>query len=99
MFKIEANGEHYIVIPTAEYLEERFNRFDLPYDTNWEIYRLYNYKPREFFQYLISVFEAEIYVKERWPYFEISFNKEINALRFKQELEERAEKYSTQQEN
>ena len=99
MFKLEKYEDYCCVVPSAEYLEARFNRFDLPYDTNWEIYRLYNYKPRELFQYLIAAFDATIFIKEKWPYFEIRFTKETNALLFKAELEKRAEEINTQPEN
>ena len=92
MFRVEKvrEQERYIVYPSAHYLEKRFNRFDLPYDTNWEIYRLYNYTPEDFFKYLISKFHASVEFKERFSYVDIYFPSKEDAEAFRDELENRA---------
>ena len=91
MFKIEESNNYYIVIPTASYLQEHFDRFSFPYDTNWEIYKLYNYEPRHFFEYVISAFNATVEFQESFPYATVKFKEQKNALAFKTELEQRVE--------
>lgn len=92
MFRVEKvkDQELYIVYPSAHYLEKRFNRFDLPYDTNWEIYRLYNYTPENFFNYLISKFNAIVEIKQDFSYINFYFPTKEGAENFRDELENRA---------
>lgn len=89
MFKIEEKNEKFYVIPTAEYLLEHFDRFSFPYDSNWEIYKLFNYPAEDFFKFIISNYEAHVIFQQEFPYVEIFFTKYINAEYFQKELEKR----------
>lgn len=89
MFKIEEKNEKFYVIPTAEYLLEHFDRFSFPYDSNWEIYKLFNYPAEDFFKFIISNYEAHVVFQQEFPYVEIFFTKYINAEYFQKELEKR----------
>lgn len=92
MFRVEKvrEEERYIVYPSAHYLEKHFDRFSFPYDTNWEIYRLYNYAPEDFFKYLISKFHAFVEFKRDFSYVDFWFPTRENAEAFREELETRA---------
>lgn len=90
MFKIEENNNSYLVIPTASYLQEHFDRFSFPYDTNWEIYKLFNYEPRQFFEFVISAYNGAVTFQEKFPYALVTFSKKTDAEAFKTELENRA---------
>ena len=89
MFKIEEKNEKFYVIPTAEYLLEHFDRFSFPYDSNWEIYKLFNYPAEDFFKFLIANYEAHIVFQYEFPYVNIYFSKYIKAEQFKNELKKR----------
>lgn len=91
MFKVEESNGVYVVIPTASYLQEHFDRFSFPYDTNWEIYKLYNYEPRQFFEFIISAYNGKVKFQEAFPYALITFNNKEDAEAFKTELETRAQ--------
>ena len=91
MFKVEESNGVYVVIPTASYLQEHFDRFSFPYDTNWEIYKLYNYEPRQFFEFVISAYKGNVKFQEAFPYTLITFNNKEDAEAFKTELETRAQ--------
>ena len=90
MFKIEERNDRYYVLPTAEYVLEKFDRFSFPYDTNWEIYRLFKYPPEQFCQYLVSQYRALVTFKNEFPFIDFSFSTYSTAEEFKKELEERA---------
>lgn len=91
MFKVEESNGTYVVIPTASYLQEHFDRFSFPYDTNWEIYKLYNYEPRQFFEFVISAYKGNVKFQEAFPYALITFNDKKDAEAFKADLETRAQ--------
>ena len=90
MFKIEEKDNVYFVIPTAETLINNFNRFEVPYDSNWEIYKLFGYEPQDFAKYIISTFNATVIVQYEFPWMKFYFKKYIDAENFKNELEKRA---------
>lgn len=90
MFTIEEENERFFVIPTAEYVLERFNRFDLPYDTNWEIYRLFGFEPEEFIQYVIAAYDARVEIHYKFPWITFYFPSYVKAEIFKNELEKRS---------
>ena len=89
MFKINVNNDVYTVVPTAEYLLEHFDRFSFPYDSNWEIYKLFNYEPVELFQYICAAFNGRIRIYQDFPYATIEFITIQDAEKFKNELERR----------
>ena len=92
MFKIEEKNNKFFVMPTADYLLDNFDRFSFPYDSNWEIYKLFNYPPEQFFQYIICQFNAHVTFKPEFPFVSIYFPTEFDAGQFKQELITRAKK-------
>lgn len=84
----EANGKYYVV-PAAETVEKNFNRFDLPYDSGWEIYRLFNFTGRDFVNYVIKKFNAKVNLKTTFPFVEIYFEDYYEAKAFQTEVEKR----------
>ena len=90
MYKIEEKDNRYFVIPTAENVLNHYNRFEMPYDSNWEIYRYFNYSPEDFIKYIISSFEAHVIIQYEFPWMKFYFTKYSNAERFKEELEKRS---------
>lgn len=90
MYKIEEKDEGYYVIPTAETVQANFNRFDVPYDTNWEIYKLFNFPPEDFIKYIISAFNARVFIKYEFPWVKFYFHNYSDAENFKKEVEKRA---------
>ena len=90
MYKIEEKNGKYVVVPTAETVMNNFNRFEMPYDSNWEIYKLFNFPPEDFIKYIISVFEAHVTIHYEFPWIRFYFNNYIAAEKFKNELETRA---------
>lgn len=90
MFKINAENNIYTVIPTAEYLLDNFDRLSFPYDSNWEIYKLFNYEPMELFQYISAAFNGRVRIYQEFPYATIEFLEYSDAESFKNELEKRA---------
>lgn len=91
MFFIKQQAEGYVVVPTPEYLLQNFNRFEFPYDSNWEIYKLYNFLPKQLFHYLTVTFNATVCIYEEYPYATISFKNETDAKNFLKDLERRAQ--------
>lgn len=92
MFKVETKNDKYYVIPTVEHILENFDRFSFPYDSNWEIYKLFGYEPEDFFKFIISVYEAHVVLQFEFPWVSFYFDKYSNAETFKNELENRATK-------
>ena len=92
MYKIETKNDKYYVIPTAETVMENFNRFEMPYDSNWEIYKLFGFGPKEFIEYIISAYEAEVLICYEFPWIRFYFHKYSSAENFLKEVEERANK-------
>ena len=90
MFKIEERNDKFFVIPTAETVMENFNRFEMPYDSNWEIYKLFNFPPEDFIKYVISAFGAHVTIHYEFPWIRFYFNNYISAENFKNEVEKRA---------
>lgn len=90
MFKIEEKNDKFYVIPTAEYLLEHFDRFSFPYDSNWEIYKLFNYPAEDFFKFIISNYGARVFFQQEFPYVSFYFSNYIQAENFKKELTTRA---------
>lgn len=90
MFKIEEKNDKYYVVPTAEYLLEHFDKFSFPYDSNWEIYKLFKFPPKDLFDFLAATFDAKIIFQREFPYVSIYFHNYVKAEIFKKELEQRA---------
>lgn len=90
MFKIEEKNNKYIVIPTAEYVLDHFDKFSFPYDSNWEIYKLFNYDAEDFFKFVIAAYGAEVIFQYTFPWVNIYFSKYTDAENFKKEIEKRA---------
>ena len=44
MYKIEEKDNKFYVIPTAETVLNNYNRFEMPYDSNWEIYKHFGFE-------------------------------------------------------
>ena len=63
MYKIEEKDNKYYVIPTAETVLNNYNRFEMPYDSNWEIYKYFGFEPEDFIKYIISVFNAHVIIQ------------------------------------
>lgn len=80
-FKIEERQNKYYIVPTASYLST-IKEIYMPYDTNFLIYKLFNYEPKEFIHYLCSSFEANIVISKDFPYIDFSFSKYSNASDF-----------------
>lgn len=91
MFRIEKqrNEDKFYVVPTSEFVRQNFNRYDLPYDTNWEIYKLFSYSPENFFKYVIAAYNAVVKFKEDFPWVEFYFEDKSKAEFFLNELEKR----------
>lgn len=89
MFKIEMKNNKYYVVPTAEYLLEHFDRHSFPYDSNWEIYKLFNYPAEDFFKYIISIYNAIVEFQYEFPWVSFYFETYSKAEQFKIELEKR----------
>lgn len=89
MYKIQEKNNKYYVIPTAETVLENFQRFELPYDSNWEIYKLFNFGPEDFIKYIIAAFNAHVIIHYQFPWIEFYFNKYTEAEFFKKEVEAR----------
>lgn len=92
MYKIEEKDNVYYVIPTAETVQDNFNRFEMPYDSNWEIYKLFNFPPEDFIKYAISTFNATVFIKYEFPWVQFYFHNYIDAENFLKEVEKRASK-------
>lgn len=86
---IGVNDAYYSVIPTAYHLKKYLNKFEFPYDTNWEIYKLYNYTPKQMAQYVIAKFGAIVGLSLEYPLMIIRFDDIARAEAFKNELEEK----------
>ena len=91
MFKIEEKQDKYYVIPTAEYLLKHFDKFDFPYDSNWEIYKLFNYSAEDFLKYIIAAHNGTVVFQYEFPYVNFYFTKYSDAEIFKNELTKRAQ--------
>lgn len=89
MFKIEERNDKFFVIPTAEHLLNNFDRFSFPYDSNWEIYKLFNMPAEDFLKYIISAFNAHVIFQYEFPWVQFYFYKYTEAEFFKNELENR----------
>ena len=92
MFRIETKNNKNYVIPTSNYVLEHFDKKSFPYDSNWEIFCLFNFPPEDFFKYIISVYEARVEFKKDFPWVSFYFPSYIKAEQFKKEVEERAQK-------
>ena len=92
MYQIEEQNGKYYVIPTAETVMDNFNRFDLPYDSNWEIYKLFGYEPKDFLNYIISAFNARVIIQYEFPWVQFYFHNYIEAEFFLKEVQERVNK-------
>ena len=90
MYKIEERDNKYFVVPTSETVINNYNRHEIPYDTNWEIYKLFNFPPEDFVKYIISVFNAHVIIHYEFPWIKFYFNNYISAENFKKEVEKRA---------
>ena len=90
MFKIEEKDGKYYVFPTAETVMNNFNRFEMPYDSTWEIYKHFNFPPEDFIKYIISAHHAHVIIQYEYPWVKFYFSKYTDAEFFKKELEERA---------
>lgn len=89
-FKIEERNNRYYIIPTASYLST-VKEIYTPYDTNFLIYKLFNYEPKEFIHYLCSSFEAKVIISKNFPYMNFSFSKYSNASDFLKIINERVD--------
>lgn len=89
MFLIEERGAKYYVIPTVETVQKNFDRLDMPYDTNWEIYRLFNFTGRDFANYIIKRFNGTVIIKREFPFLSFYFKDYYDAKDFLSELEKR----------
>lgn len=89
-FKIEERENRYYIIPTASYLST-VKEIYTPYDTNFLIYKLFDYEPKEFIHYLCSSFEAKVIVFKSFPYVNFSFSKYSNASDFLKIINERVD--------
>lgn len=78
-FKIVNNSEVYTVVPTAAHLQKHLNKFEFPYDTNWEIYKMYNYGPCEFCQFMVNAFHANVKLYKDFPFMSFSFSAKSQA--------------------
>lgn len=78
-FKIVNNKTVYTVVPTAAHLNKYLNKLEFPYDTNWEIYKLYNYGPREFCQFMANVYGANVKLYKDFPFMSFSFSNKSQA--------------------
>lgn len=87
-FKIEEYNGKYSVIPTATYLMTQ--SIVLPYDSNYTIYKLFDYEPEEFIRYLHNSFEAHIIILKEFPFLTFSFSKYSNASNFLEVINKRA---------
>lgn len=90
MFKIEEKNNKYTVIPTAGYVLDHFDKFSFPYDSNWEIYKLFNYSAEDFFKFVIAAYNAEVVFQYTFPWVNIYFSRYTDAENFKKEVEKRA---------
>lgn len=89
MYKIDELEGRFYVTPTAAHVLQVFDRFSFPYDTNWEIYRRFNYPAEDFFKYIISTYNAKVVFQFEFPWVSFYFTKYSEAEFFKKELEER----------
>lgn len=91
MFKIEKqrNEEKFYVVPTSELVQQNFKRYEVPYDTNWEIYRLFRFTPENFFKYIIATYGAVVQFKENFPWVDFYFEDRSKAERFLDEISNR----------
>ena len=88
-FKIHSDVNKYYVIPTAEYLQT-VKDIPKPFDTNFLIYKLFGYSPREFLAYLHSI-GATVMVQKSFPYISFYFHKYSSASNFLYELNNRVQ--------
>ena len=88
-FKIEEIKGRFYVIPTANYLNSQI-QVSLPYDTNFLIYKLFGYEPKEFLQYLCEKAKARVEILKEFPYVDFSFSTYILASQFLEELNKRS---------
>lgn len=89
MFAIKEQNDKYYVIPTANYLLEHLDKFTYPYDTNWEIYKLFRFPAKDFFNYIIAAFNAKVVFKDTFPFASFYFDKYTEAEKFKVEILQR----------
>ena len=89
MYKIETKGAKHYVIPTADTVMDNFKRFEMPYDSNWEIYKLFNYSAKDFMDYVISAFNATVIIHYEFPWLEFYFSRYIDAEDFLKEINKR----------
>lgn len=87
-FKIEEHRSRYYVMPTAEYLLS-IGMPEQPLDTNYLIYKLFNYSPKEFITFLCSGCEAQVIILKDFPYIDFSFSKYTSAASFLENINKR----------
>ena len=90
MYKIEEKDNKFYVIPTAETVLNNYNRFGMPYDSNWEIYKHFGFEPEDFIKYVIAAFNARVIIQYEYPWVKFYFTKYTDAENFKNEVEKRA---------
>lgn len=89
-FKVIAlNNEYWTVVPTAEHLAKYLDRNAFPYDTNWEIYKLYKYDTQRLCQHLTVAHEAHVEIYADFPYICVKFALLSKAEDFKNTLEKK----------
>ena len=88
-FKIEEHGSRYYIVPTATFLLT-YEVKTYPFDTNFLIYKMFDYEPKEFIQFLCGSCEARVEVLKEFPYINFSFSKYISAANFVEILNKRS---------
>lgn len=89
-FKIEEHNNKYYVIPTAEYLSNVKVALPMPFDTNFFIYKLFDYEPKEFILFLCGSCEAQVVILKDFPYVNFSFSKYSSAAAFLEIINKRS---------
>lgn len=81
-------SEKFFIIPTQEYLNHVLSNTEifLPYDTNWEIYKIFKLTPKDFINYIETRFSACIEKIKQFPYLEFYFKNEVDAKTFLEEV-------------
>lgn len=86
---IKLNEDTWTIAPTAEHMSKYLNKNEFPYDTNWEIYKLFNYTPEQLCQHITVGCDGYIEVYPEFPIIGIKFAMLSRVEAFKEDLEKR----------
>lgn len=89
-YKVEKNTSNlkYYIAPTAYLLESYKPKFYPFYYTSL-IVECYNFSLQDFYKYVISKYDAKIYIEKTFPYFKTYFTEKRKAEEFCKEINER----------